>query len=908
MTQEANKNEKSKVPFLEDALDNLDAPQVDSSDLDENSIGDDLDTLDLGGGDLDYDDDSILLDGSKVDAENNLDLDSLSSPSSTNGEDDINFTIDDELSLPVDDSATPSLPTQDEDSLDLEVDELGLPVEIDDALTQGLPVEDEDTLELGEDELGLPVEIDDALTQELPVEDEDTSDLGEDELGLPVENGDTATQELPVEDEDTLDLGVDELGLPVENGDTATQELPVEDEDTSDLGEDELGLPVENGDTATQALPVEDEDVLDLGVDELGLPVESDETTTQELPVEDEDTLDLGVDELGLPVESDDLGLDDEDAGLPAEEDTSNLDDDFGSPELPSSELDDSDELDLIMGDNSGDSSLVTDDESAQSPEIDDSENNVEDDLDGGFDLLMGEDDNDSESNTDSSQPAVEDDFDLMMNSDDQSNDDPISNWEQEDDDELDEDDDDLLDGFMPDEGSDINQPLDDEQNDVDAGVADMLDNFAPTMSKDEDVDDFLNDIESKNGGAISEEEEDFLPEIKNEVEKEDPKPTIDTPSSDKKESADEDQEVKEHDDKKTGFLGKLARIGLSVALACGVGFGALYVNENGIPKEVSEIVPSAFSISNDVEVQSSVMKEIEALRSQVETLSSEVKKVKSNAEFNLTEYKKLVLLQSELNKSHSEQVGIINSIKSSAKKYEGEMISRLEKLALYVKSVETGNNEKQAVMRESLYKELVAYIKANASNDDAGKLTELAENLRKQSVKTAQLDAALQAQRRVVSIIEDEQNYIRGTVDSIRESRSAPSVNLLKSDNDKPSVKSTSGAQIESEKTDEVCCVFVEEKQQKQVSSNVEKDEYKAKYRLVSVIKRGPRSWDIYLEPSAEKGRMSVEKYTLTPTGASSVPGYGRITGVVELKDGNARIPYKVITDNGVLVSRKKG
>jgi hypothetical protein len=49
MTQEANKNEKSKVPFLEDALDNLDAPQVDSSDLGENSIGDDLDTLDLGG-------------------------------------------------------------------------------------------------------------------------------------------------------------------------------------------------------------------------------------------------------------------------------------------------------------------------------------------------------------------------------------------------------------------------------------------------------------------------------------------------------------------------------------------------------------------------------------------------------------------------------------------------------------------------------------------------------------------------------------------------------------------------------------------------------------------------------------------------------------------------------------------
>ena len=809
MTQEANKNEKSKVPFLEDALDNLDAPQVDSSDLGENSIGDDLDTLDLGGDNVDYDDDSILLEGSKIDAENNSDLDAPPSPSSTDGESDINLTIDEEL-------------------------------------------------------------------------------------GLPVESDDVTTQSLPVEDEDVLDLGVDELGLPVESDDVTTQNLPVEDEDTLDL-------------------PVEDEDTLDLGVDELGLPVESDDVTTQSLPVEDEDT----VDEFGLPLD-DDLNVDNENASLPAEDDKLDVDDDLGSPELPSSELEDSDELDLIMGDTSNDSSSVEEDENEQPPEVEVDDNDVEDDLDGGFDLLMGGDDTESESESeselelesdaDSSQPAVEDDFDSMMNSDDQSNYDPISNWEQEDDDDIEGDDDDLLDGFMPDGEGDINQPLYDDQNDVDAGVADMLDNFAPTISKDEDIDNFLNDIESKNVGNTSE-EEDFLPEIKSEEEKEEPAPNVETSTHDDKKSTDENQEVKEPDGKKTGFIGKVARIGISVALACGVGFGALYVSENGIPKEVSEIVPSTFNVSNDVEVQSSVMKEIKSLRSEVQALSSEVKKVKSNAEINLTEYKRLVSLQAELSSSHTKQMDIINSIKSSAKKYEGEMINRLEKLALYVKSVETGNNEKQSVMRESLYKELVAYIKANASNDDAGKLTELAENLRKQSVKTAQLDAALQAQRRVVSIIEDEQNYLRGTVDSIRESRSAPSVNLLKSDNEMSSVKSAYIKQVESEKPDEACCVFVEEK--KAVANNspkAKKEDSALGYRLVSVINRGGRSWDIFLEPTIGKGRMGVEKYTLTPMGSSSVPGYGRIIDVVELKDGKARIPYKVITDNGVLFSRKKG
>lgn len=89
---------------------------------------------------------------------------------------------------------------------------------------------------------------------------------------------------------------------------------------------------------------------------------------------------------------------------------------------------------------------------------------------------------------------------------------------------------------------------------------------------------------------------------------------------------------------------------------------------------------------------------------------------------------------------------------------------------------------------------------------------------------------------------------------------------------------------------------------------SKAKTDDATLGYRLVSVIKRGPRSWDVFLEPTKGKGRMSVEKYTLTPTGSSSVPGYGRIKDVVELRGGDARIPYKVITENGTLVSRKKG
>lgn len=345
-----------------------------------------------------------------------------------------------------------------------------------------------------------------------------------------------------------------------------------------------------------------------------------------------------------------------------------------------------------------------------------------------------------------------------------------------------------------------------------------MLDSFAPAMSKDEDVDGFLSEIESKGGVSSLPEEEDFLPNVEQEEniepENSSPKPSLENPSENAGFDSEEKEEHKESDEtNKPGLFRKLSRVFVAVAVAGGVLFSSLYVSENGLPEEVSALIPAISVGSESSNSENSVMKGIQDLRKEIELLSVEVEKVKTASESNLKEYKRLVELQTELGKSHAAQMDIINSIKSSAKKYEGEMITRLEKLALYVKSVEAGSNQQQSIMRESLYKELVAYIKSNASNDDAGKLTELAENLRKQSVKTAQLDAALQAQRRVVSIIEDEQDYLRGTVESIRESSSSPSVNLLKSDNESLVLKNSTDNKVKADNSDEVCCVFVEEK-----------------------------------------------------------------------------------------------
>jgi len=844
MTQEANKNEKSKVPFLEDALDSLDKTQTSSPESDENLTGDNSPTFeDEKSNQVAFDDDAILLDSLSIDDEIKTD----------------SVTMTGEVEYP-----------------SLDTDDLSFPSENNEGASVALPAEDEDSLD--SDEFDLPAESD---SSELPVEDEDVLDVSADELGLPVESD---SLDLTVEDEDVLDVGVDELGLPVESD---SLDLTVEDEDVLDVGVDELGLPIESDNSE---LPVEDEDVLDVGVDELGLPVESDDS---ELPVEDEDELDAGVDELGLPVDEEESDV------------------------IDSS----TDDLDLVMGTAPSDENEefdvpIADDETDQSNE---------EDLDGGLDLLMGGDDQEDEyepAPEDEPKPAPEDDFDLMMNSDDEADedDDPISNWEKNDDeddedDELGDDDEDLLNGFLP---------GDDEQNDptphdeeyefenVDSGVADMLDNFAPAMSKDEDVDDFLNEIESKGESAPPAGVDDFLPDVEREDAVEDnakteAEITKDT-KSEKTEKPSEEKESDDHTDK-PGIVRKLSRVFAAVAIAGGVIFSSLYINENGVPKEVSSLMPDFTSSSENAKSESSVLKEIKTLRKEVELLSGEVKKVKSSSEYSLKEYKRLVELQAELNKSYAAQMDTINSIKSSAKKYEGEMITRLEKLALYVKSVESGNNKQQSIMRESLYKELVAYIKANASNDDAGKLTELTENLRKQSVKTAQLDAALQAQRRVVSIIEDEQDYLRGTVDSIRKTESSPSVNLLKSDNGDSGLKKDTDESAKAENSEEACCVFVEEKKvAKTLYSNAKKEDSELGYRLVSVIKRGPRSWDVFLEPKIGKGRMSVEKYTLTPMGSSVVPGYGRIKDVVELKGGDARIPYKVITENGTLVSRKKG
>lgn len=913
MTQEANEKGQSKVPFLEDALDSLDEPQTKSSPSSSVLMDDGLDLPDIEqGGEGAFDDDAILLDDTL--AEDNQPTDVTLSEDAAQA--DLPST---DIDLPQAEESSDDLPSLDDmtlpspsDEADDDIEQFGLPEDEQPESTPELPVDDEDVLDDELDDLGqmLPESPD----NDTSVDSQDDSEL--DLLEAPAKE----TQPLPVDDEDVLDVGIDDL----------EQMLPGSSEDdASDAqGGDNAAGSTDALRKEESPLPVDDEDVLDVPLDELDpdfeAPVTQPEAVTPEENSDEEPEIESpGNDELSEIDGGSDDSIPEPDEELPSE-------DELGLPELDSVPTQDEgvtedesspdDDFDLLMGgDDSSDENNeedITDASDFEFPVSDDEPATSEpepsgDDLDDGMDLLMGGDDEDD---TSPSQPKSnpDDDFDLLMNSDDESSDeeqsDPISDWEKDDEDDLD-DDDELLSGFMPDNsGNDIE---DEDDQGLDDGVADMLDTFAPTMSKDEDVDDFLEGIEAAPEPEKSKADKDFLTSIATQEDVPDvaPENKATEPKEEPKTSkAEKNEKTENAEKKKPGLIGKISRIFVAVGLVGGLGVGGMYVSQNGLPSDVTSLIPSFSTSSNNAAVNPNVTKEIDALRKKVEALSSEVTQIKSDANSTLAEYQRLVGLQSELSESQSKQLAMITELKSSAKKYEGEMISRLEKLALYVKSVETGGNERQAIMRDSLYKELVAYIKANASNDDAGKLTELAEALRKQSVKTAQIDAALQAQRRVVSIIEDEQDYIRETVETIRDKNTGPNTNLLMPSEPKKRPKKVEVPKVEP-KTDEVCCVFVEENKQKaQTATHVKQDKVQAGYRLVSVIKRGPRSWDIFLEPTVGNGRMSVEKYTFTPTGASSVPGYGRITDVVELNGGNARIPYKVITEKGTLVSRKKG
>lgn len=919
MTQDANNNGMSKVPFLEDALDSLDKPQTKPSPLSESSMDDELVLPDVGSGEEGaFDDDAILLDN--LPDENvqpgAASIEETVSDTSASMSDDLELPqdealsedalADDDITLPVDDAlpADDLLPTDSE-----------LPVDDELSPDATLPVDDEDILDIGIDDLDernrgeTADDQDDEFDAALPNDDElDT---------LPQTEENQPTVNLPVDDEDVLDIELDEAP-PEESEVEVSSELPGDDFDAT--------LPDTEA-SPEMSLPVDDEDVLNDSLDDLDMGMVEPEQEDGDKKDDQNELPDIEGD-LPAPSEEDTVELDD---------DNELLDDDLGLPELdglptpeepelepeaempaPEDETSSDDDLDLLMGDSSDDDKeLVTDAGDFEFPVASDDEEAdadsapEDDDLDDGLDLLMGDDSQEDNEPEQEAEPDV-DDLDLLMGTDEESQDeqsDPISNWEQDDDD-LDDDEDELLGDFMPETSTDdeFAQSMESDEQGLDDGVADMLDSFAPSMANDEDVDDFLGGIENT-PEPEPEKEEDFLSSITTQEEQEppvEPEQKEEAPAA--KPEVTSEEKPDDESPKKRGILSKITRVLVAAGLLGGIGMGGMYVSQNGLPTEISSLIPSATSTTQTATVNPDVAKEIKTLRKQVEALSNEVTQIKNNADSMLGEYQRLVSLQSELSDSQGAQLKMITELKSSAQKYEGEMISRLEKLALYVKSVETGGNERQALMRDSLYKELVAYIKANASNDDAGKLTELAEALRKQSVKTAQIDAALQAQRRVVSIIEDEQDYIRETVETIRDKNAGPNTNLLAPTQPKPRPKQIETPKVEPKK-DEVCCVFVEEtKKQTAGKVRVKQDEEQASYRLVSVIKRGARSWDIFLEPTDASGRMSVEKYTFTPTGASSVPGYGRITDVVELKGGNARIPYKVITENGILVSRKKG
>lgn len=726
----------------------------------------------------------------------------------------------------------------------------------------------------------------------------------ENEQAVAVSPSESNERPAPVDLESDFDLDQDsEISSELDDLDLDdsknTEEEPVLPSESVEDSEVELSTNESEGSDVDAKLDEQDEDD-DLSV---GMPVDDfdlDDTLGSPGPdgATDQDDLDESIDssementgEAGSPVDNsgeaaidelNDLGLDDEPQG------------EFGQ------ELDDgSDGLDQMLG--LGDD----EDESGEigpEQELDDGE----DDLD----QMLGLGDDEDEPKESKDEEDYDAAIDHILDESDDDGNDPMTEWGASDlDDDSDDDifepqDDEELEGDIDDSDfsefsgdlgdlESLEEDLDANSSEIDEDPEDlnvMLDKLDESKGEDMDIEKAKDEIveASKDQGRESTStRSSFFSRLKK------PKKTKKQTSSPEKVS------------KSNSFSGFAY---LAVAIASGVGSAYYFTLDDG---PINPTV-SPGELNN---LAARVSSEIQDVNSRIE------EQVSGNDErYNrlLSDYQELSQSQSALISAQRDQQRLISSLRDEAVEYEGEMLSRLERLLVFTRDVAERQDAQSVKVKDEVMREAIALLEERAGDEDAERLMQLSAQLRDSVNRINQIEASVLAQRNRLSMVESETEYVKERVGQGSSSSRAGIPSILAPINNSETPTGESGTESED---DDACCVHVElgddrgrrseqrsSGDERSTSAQPESEEERGfEYYVMGVFSKGNGAYDIYLQSSNASNRTDFTPYFYNRNNASTLPGYGRILGVERIDDGRSKIPYVIMTEKGDIRGRE--
>ena len=332
---------------------------------------------------------------------------------------------------------------------------------------------------------------------------------------------------------------------------------------------------------------------------------------------------------------------------------------------------------------------------------------------------------------------------------------------------------------------------------------------------------------------------------------------------------------------------GALKNISIAV-LFCfsGIGGGAgySYIDANYLQLNTGKY-------SAQVSSDNSVNPEIINLQNEVKLLKDAISQTDSLKLKELVDtYKALNKSQSSIAEEQQTQLLLISDLQetavkmqSSASGYEDQMVNRLATMLQFVTNVAENQTVQAKEIKETVLREALAVIEKSGSSDSGKQLIKIVEQLRKSDARISQIEAAVTAQKSHLALVEGETEYVKSTVQELREA------SYLKSSS--PTKEPLSA--LKPEISD---FVFVENKE------TPAKEDFK--YNLIGVYAKGNDSYDIYLQRTDAKNSTEFESYWLSPNRASVIPGYGRVLQIKAVED--LRVPYVVVTENGIIRGKR--
>ena len=107
----------------------------------------------------------------------------------------------------------------------------------------------------------------------------------------------------------------------------------------------------------------------------------------------------------------------------------------------------------------------------------------------------------------------------------------------------------------------------------------------------------------------------------------------------------------------------------------------------------------------------------------------------------------------------------------------------------------------------------------------------------------------------------------------------------------------------------DEWCCLYVDPGKE-QVDNKIQTTPDKktiVRYLLIGVHEKRRDTWEIYVQPENTTDPSTFSTYRLSRSENSEIPGYGKILAVEKLGNTDRAVPYRIRTENGEILSRRR-